>query len=164
MAGKNFVECLLGDPSSVKVAGVTVGSTKNTKVGMSMNYNEFYTAGEGGIQVLQGKKKVEESVTAGSELYEVRRPQNWLFAAGLDKDILSNIEGDAKSTYWQNPSTWQASTPYSEGDFVEPPTLNGYIYEATASTGSSGGSEPSWPTTVGQTVTDGDVTLSLIHI
>jgi len=155
---KSFTECLLGDPSTVKVGGVTVGSTKNTKVGMEMEYNEFFTAGEGGIQVRRGKKKVRDKVSAGTELYEVRRPQNWLFAAGMDSDILSNVEGDVKTTYWQNPSEWEVGETYSEGAFVEPTVLNGYIYEATAGGTSHAETEPTWPTTVGETVVDNTVT------
>jgi len=50
-------------------------------------------------------------------------------------------------------STWAASKAYSLGDFVVPSTVNGYIYECTTA-GTSGTAEPTWPTTVGTTVTD----------
>ena len=55
------------------------------------------------------------------------------------------------------PPAWAASTAYVLGDFVEPTTHNGYKYECTTA-GTSGSSEPSWPTTPGDTVTDGTVT------
>jgi len=53
-------------------------------------------------------------------------------------------------------TTWQASTTYAAGDFVVPTTLNGFTYECTTG-GTSGTTEPIWPTTIGQTVTDGSV-------
>jgi len=52
--------------------------------------------------------------------------------------------------------TWQASTAYSLGDYVTPTTLNNFIYECTTA-GTSGTTEPVWPTTDGATVTDGTV-------
>lgn len=55
-------------------------------------------------------------------------------------------------------TTWAATTAYSVGVFVQPPTANGFYYKCTASSGSSGGSPPAFPTTIGSTVTDGSVT------
>lgn len=54
------------------------------------------------------------------------------------------------------PTAWQASTAYAVGDFVAPTTGNGHYYRCTAA-GTSGSSEPTWPTD-GTTVTDGGVT------
>jgi hypothetical protein len=57
--------------------------------------------------------------------------------------------------------TWQASTAYSAGQYVIPTTFNGAgprrLYRCTTA-GTSGSSEPSWPTSDGGTVTDGSVT------
>ncbi len=55
---------------------------------------------------------------------------------------------------WQE---WEASTAYALGDMVVPSTHNGYAYECTVA-GTSDSSEPSWPTTVGNTVSDNSVT------
>lgn len=57
-------------------------------------------------------------------------------------------------------TTWAASTTYAIGDQVVPKAApNGFYFEATAiTTGTSGASEPTWPTTVGQTVVDSGVT------
>lgn len=52
---------------------------------------------------------------------------------------------------------WQASTSYSQGDIVIPSTRNGRRYRAT-NAGTSGSSEPSWPTSAGGTVVDNDIT------
>jgi hypothetical protein len=53
-------------------------------------------------------------------------------------------------------TTWAASTAYSLGDYVKPTSENGYCYECTTA-GTSGASEPTWPTTPGQTVADNTV-------
>lgn len=55
-------------------------------------------------------------------------------------------------------STWQATTAYGLGAYVEPTVVNGYKYEVTTA-GTSNGTEPSpWGTTIGGTTTDGTVT------
>lgn len=52
---------------------------------------------------------------------------------------------------------WTASTAYSVDDVAEPVTRNGYRYRVTVA-GTSGSTQPTWPTTIGNTVTDGTVT------
>lgn len=65
--------------------------------------------------------------------------------------------GKATISATQLVAAWQASTAYSLNAFVQPTSANGHYYKATASTGSSGLVEPTWPTN-GTTVADGDVT------
>jgi flagellar hook protein FlgE len=55
------------------------------------------------------------------------------------------------------PPTWAATTAYTVGQTISPPTANGHIYQCTAA-GTSGSTAPStWPTD-GSTITDGTVT------
>lgn len=54
-------------------------------------------------------------------------------------------------------TAWAASTAYSVGDLVRPTTANGHIYICVVA-GTSGGSEPTWPTVANQTVADNTVT------
>lgn len=54
-------------------------------------------------------------------------------------------------------STWAASTAYSVGDNRVPTTPNGLKYMCI-SAGTSGGTEPTWPTTLYGTVVDGGAT------
>lgn len=62
------------------------------------------------------------------------------------------------------PPRWKPSTPYSRGDYCQPTASNGFCYRAVdvVSPGVSGANEPDepdpWPTTVGATIPDGDVT------
>jgi hypothetical protein len=61
------------------------------------------------------------------------------------------------------PSLWTASTAYTArsgvtpGQVVRPVTRNGYVYECT-SAGTTGASEPTWPTIPGNTVVDNGAT------
>lgn len=52
---------------------------------------------------------------------------------------------------------WQATTAYVLGDIVVPTTRDGNFYECTTA-GTSGGSDPTWNTTLGTTTSDGTVT------
>lgn len=54
-------------------------------------------------------------------------------------------------------STWTVSHAYTVGEVVKPTTRNGHLFQAQTS-GTSAGSEPTWPTTAGATVTDSGVT------
>ncbi len=66
------------------------------------------------------------------------------------------VDGVVKHFYLDDPGAWQAATAYAVGTFRRPVAPNGFRYEVTAiaGTGTSGGAEPAWPTTVGATVID----------
>lgn len=56
-------------------------------------------------------------------------------------------------------TTWTTSRAYARGDFVRPTVNNGYCYQVTSAAGTShAATEPTWPTTVGLTVTDNGIT------
>jgi hypothetical protein len=57
----------------------------------------------------------------------------------------------------QNIGTWAASHAYGAGAVVRPTSRNGHTYVAAVG-GTSGGSQPTWPTTPGATVVNGGVT------
>lgn len=65
--------------------------------------------------------------------------------------------GDKYHSYLDEDTDWSAAAAKVVGDFVEPVTSNGYRYECTAS-GTTGATEPNWPTTVAATVVDNGVT------
>ncbi len=49
---------------------------------------------------------------------------------------------------------WLTAHSYSLGAIIEPNTPNGYIYKVTTAGTSHATTEPTWPTTIGSTVTD----------
>lgn len=51
---------------------------------------------------------------------------------------------------------WQPGQPYSAGAYVTP--VNGYYYRNLGSAGISGTAPPVWPTVIGSTITDNDIT------
>ena len=65
---------------------------------------------------------------------------------------------DYSSTYTQTGTgdtvTCTARTASAPGTIVRPTTRNGFVYELATST-AAGTTEPTWPTTLGETVTDG---------
>ena len=70
-------------------------------------------------------------------------------------DMMTACAGEPATFYeGVEPAAWAASTAYSLGDVVRPTTRNGFNYECTTA-GTSDASEPSWPTTPGNTVNDG---------
>lgn len=52
---------------------------------------------------------------------------------------------------------WQAQTRYETEFYVSPSTPNGFVYRVDSILRFSGNTEPSWPTTLDQTVTDGEL-------
>ena len=57
---------------------------------------------------------------------------------------------------------WDNATVYTLGECVIPTTPNGYRYRVTTAGTSHATTEPTWPTTVGSTVTDGTVVWTMV--
>jgi len=69
-----------------------------------------------------------------------------------------DLEMEAGTGLISGGTAWAGATNYALGDRVVPTVANGCVYEVTTDGGSSGASEPAWPITAGDTVTDGDLT------
>jgi hypothetical protein len=54
-------------------------------------------------------------------------------------------------------TTWTTLTAYTTSQYVVPTVANGFYYKCTAA-GTAAAGQPTWPTTLGATVTDGTVT------
>jgi hypothetical protein len=75
-----------------------------------------------------------------------------------DLDLVNDtIKVALLDTFSPSYSAWAAETSYSEGDIVVPTSRNGRRYRAK-NDGTSDTSEPSWPTTDGEEVSDNDIT------
>lgn len=89
------------------------------------------------------------------------------YLGGADESE-TRVQNASEVVYYSIPfqagdQTWQASTSYEHGQSVRPTTPNGYVYTAyiwpndVKTTDTSGGTEPTWPTTAGNSVFDGDI-------
>lgn len=76
--------------------------------------------------------------------------------AGADKASACSAQ---PTTYYEacNPAAWTSEQSASAGDAVRPTARNSFVYECTTG-GTAGTTEPVWPTTAGETVTDGTIT------
>ena len=80
-------------------------------------------------------------------------------AAGILSAVLAQITADADATVdYDEFTAWSTDTAFAVDDVVVPTTSNGYRYAATVAGSSHASSEPTWPTTVGDTVVDNGVT------
>jgi hypothetical protein len=79
----------------------------------------------------------------------------------IPEDLTFNY-GLLQSTTFSNTSFWTSGSFYPVGDYVIPTIPSLYIYRCDAS-GISAGSEPTWPTIIGNTVVDGTVTWSCVQ-
>ena len=77
---------------------------------------------------------------------------------GISK-LKKRSEVALKLGYRTSPPTWEAATPYAEGDIIVPTTgkETGFFYECTTAGTSHATTEPTWPTVLGETVVDNTV-------
>jgi hypothetical protein len=78
--------------------------------------------------------------------------------------ILEGGTSDGRVTVGFSPGVWEANTAYVDGQWVIPTLWHGIVYEAVVAGTSHGATEPTWPTTMGATVTDGTVTWRAEHV
>jgi hypothetical protein len=75
----------------------------------------------------------------------------------------SNSVGNATNSSSASVPAWAATTGKTLGQMVTPTVANGYTYQCTTP-GTTDGSQPTWPTTIGATVTDGTVVWTCVRI
>lgn len=72
--------------------------------------------------------------------------------------VLTGTTAGGQIIVGPTPPKWAVNTAYGLGQKVVPTTFNGYVYEVTVAGTSHAATEPTWPTTIGNTVTDNTVT------
>lgn len=134
------------------------GATKNINVGFVPDYVEIIELAGTNSNVYKWSRKQHDEGAASSGKYGLKMTgatgvytYNGSAAAGI-------VPLSAASSPSPVPTRWAATTNYALGDYVKPTTNNGFIYKVTTDGGSSGATEPTWPTTVGDTVVDDGIT------
>lgn len=142
------------------------------------------TAYAEGAEVIDGSNQIFQATVGGTSHASTEPTWPTTFGATVtDNDITWTYVRKAPLALWDTYLTglktaldaldgqedlaigsWIASSEYSVGYIIRPATPNGYLYMAvhsnasvTSGGGTSGGSEPTWPTTVGNEVTDNEL-------
>jgi len=108
-------------------------------------YGVLLTGSTGVVTVLAGTNSKIATYTGGKKA-KVRIP-----APDGDGYVNANVADYNAATDYS--SSGQARTTALVGTIVRPTTHNGFVYECTVA-GGTGGTEPTWPTTPGETVSD----------
>lgn len=114
----------------------------------------------GGSKLWTGDTTLTDStgtVSVTADYWQFQNTQGKVIGAqSLHEPIWWDGSGTFEYLVDQNPA-WLATTAKSLEDLNVPTTRNGYYYECTTA-GTTGGSEPTWSTTIGGTTVDGSVT------
>ncbi len=134
----------------------------------------LYNPNSDGIHLYGGSKNVrvnrisgythDDGIVVMTKDYTASFPYVHVSCGDMENIEISNI--DVKSylseialyNFGKAGTAWAATTNYAVGAVVAPTVANGYLYEAIADTGSSGGSQPTWPTLLDDTVADDGIT------
>lgn len=133
-------------------------------------YAEFPPGADG--EFLQYDSNEAAGVKSAKPTLDVEDVSNGLINGGHDiaqRQTPGTFTGIGSSKYssdrwrveWEFPSAaanWQASYNYALNNVCKPTVYNGFYYKVTTDAGSSGASQPTWPTTPGATVVDGGIT------
>lgn len=100
-------------------------------------------------------------ITAGEARTRLEGMLQWQSSPALSSTEVDTLYSLAKRTdaHGTEPDAyadWKAATVYALNALAVPRVRNGYVYKATAisGTGTSAATEPTWPTVIGQTVID----------
>lgn len=119
---------------------VTGGSTRTRESDLIKGYNSFEN--EAGVNYCFAT--VDVKAASETDIDNIGIPLKWSAANSAFYVFTENVD-------------WAANTAKSLGDVVKPTTQNGYEYVCiTAGTTNDTEGEPTWPTTIGATVTETD--------
>ena len=143
---------------ATKYVDQTAGASVSGGDGSAGNpFRSLFDAARGTIGT---NDTVEVLPISGGSVYEEATNQNAAYYV-VGTDISFDAATRKITTTSKNfgsfiPTNWASATVYNLGDLRSPTTPNGFVYQVTAISGShtSGGVEPTWPTTSGSTVID----------
>ncbi len=187
--GKIFFD--LFDANNNKTGERYLGLTPGFTISIASEKLESYSA-EDGLQELDDETLIKITRTGTLTVRQISMENLGMFLAGqasIAAQASASVTNEAASVlpdrYYQlgavtaNPSgvrevtsvtaaaattaIWVTATAYSAGDKVKKISGGTHLYQCTTA-GTSGGSEPTWPTTIDATVTDGTVVWTCIGI
>lgn len=139
--------------------------------GNDISNNTFLNCGQGAIAVFSGTSVFDytsicDNICVCGNLAGVYVTDGIYISAdvGTSKQLMVSgniVKGFAPTDPVANVPVWQAGTTYGIA-IVKPTTPNGFYYATNG--GVSGGTEPTWPTSTGLTVTDGTVTWTAAQV
>ena len=138
--------------------GVAVGNGATGDYGVAVGQNAI--ASGSGVAVGRGTNARWKGTIIGHYAGNSLNTQYAMNSTYPNKNVLIGYQAGINLT---QPSTWAASHAYSLGEYCRPTTINGYNYEVIIA-GTSGSSQPTWPTTLGATVVDGGVTWECVSM
>lgn len=150
-------------------AYVTTG--KAIKKRPCLSFVATLEAGTVGLKAFGGKLNTfygdGAAITHANTTFVARRVPHWTSGVAPTKIhycdqynalmyVVAEYSGAFRHHYLDDPGAWVTATAYAVGAFRRPTVSNGFRYEVTAiaGTGTSGAAEPTWPTTIGDTVID----------
>ncbi|MFN0198825.1 MAG: Tfp pilus assembly protein FimT/FimU [Planctomycetaceae bacterium] len=110
--------------------------------------------------------KIPTSWTAGGNLDILFTPRGAVTGSAAGEGTIHLVLASTADTANNVPpgaGAWQASTAYTAGQWVRP-TLDNRCYYRSTGGGTSGSSQPAWPTVTGQTVSDGPITWECFQV
>lgn len=153
-------------------AYITTGRKKKIKKRPCLSFQTTLEAGTIGLKAFGGKLNTfygtGAAINHADTRFVARRVPHWTSGVSPTKIhycdqynalayVVAEYPGPVyRHHYLDDPGIWVTATAYAAGVFRRPTVANGFRYEVTAIAGSgtSGGVEPVWPTTIGVTVVD----------
>lgn len=129
-------------------ASIPVGTKIQTGTGGTLEYHEITVISGAGPFTATLDSTLSNAVASGAA---VTASPGYTAGGVALTSVTFNLTAAASA------AAAATSTAYVVGQIVRPAASNGFVYRCTVA-GTSGGSAPTWPTVIGQTVADGGVT------
>ena len=109
--------------------------------------------------------KLQSAAIGDAFIHIINRDVSERYAVIIQDEAMSVYDlatGVAETLVYEQQVTWTDTTAYVLDDIAQPTTPNKYLYRCTTAGTSHATTEPTWPTTLGDTVGDGTVVWTCI--